>query len=388
MQLRFTSTLVMVVVALGCGGKVEPGPSDAIKERVAPGGDLGAAPGSASTRGGGGGGGAGAGGGGGGGQGGAGADAAGAVNGTIESMTADRTGAYAGDELGKIWRYDGAGTVSRVADSHTALPDANFARGIAVDATWVYWSVMTVRDGAILRAPKDGAGAAEIVVSGQKRPNGVAVAPDGTLVWADEGSDEVGGRADDGAIMALDPTSGAPPRVVAGGLQAPEAVTFGGDGYAYFMSGPWGGVNGSVQRVSLAGGAPETLASGLDNVYGGLVVRDGVVYFRENDALRSVSIGGGAVATIAGAGLVGVVASDARGIVYATYDFPAKRATLLALDAGAATTRTIARTTYPADANVAFAWGLATFGDTVYFSDSWWSYASPSGHVTIDRTGD
>lgn len=86
-----------------------------------------------------------------------------------------------------VYWTDGSSQVQRVAESggpvQTIAPGQSKPYGLAVDATFVYWSNQL--GGAILRAPKDGSGTAQVLATATQ-PGDIAIYQ-GNLYWIDQG---------------------------------------------------------------------------------------------------------------------------------------------------------------------------------------------------------
>ncbi|HEX8794475.1 MAG TPA: Ig-like domain-containing protein [Polyangiaceae bacterium] len=135
----------------------------------------------------------------------------------------------------------------------TPVSTSDYAWGVAVDATSVYWTDnVGGSSGVIRKMNRDGSGAVVTVASGQSAPQPIVV--DSAAVYWLNGA---------GGPMSVATGGGGTPRSLATSspISYPHYLAI-DDSYVYW-TGDNGGVtiDATVQRVSKCGGAPETVAS-------------------------------------------------------------------------------------------------------------------------------
>jgi len=159
---------------------------------------------------------------------------------------------------------------------------------IAADSTHVYFTEYS--GGTVNRVPKVG-GAVQTLVSGENYPWRLVV--DGNYVYY---------IVHEGGLVKRVPKDGGPSEVLADGLTHPWDVATDSD-YVYFTvrDGPglWDDPNGYVARVAKSGGSVQVLAYAQHP--NGMAIDSQYVYFTERDIgnIKKVPIGGGAPQTIA-----------------------------------------------------------------------------------------
>lgn len=184
------------------------------------------------------------------------------------------------------WTDDRAGTVSRLpiaGGAAVTLASSQYnPEGIALDANYVYWLLLTggTGVGTVRRMPLAG-GAATDLATGGKFPFGLAV--DATSVyWTDDQT---------GTVMKA-PIGGGATTILATGQTNPRGIAVDATSVYWVNRG-----DGSVMKVGLAGGTPTPLATGqmlpvavvLDSTY---------VYFNAYRDVRRVPLGGGTVTSL------------------------------------------------------------------------------------------
>jgi hypothetical protein len=293
------------------------------------------------------------------------------LQGDFSLLAFDATDLYATGERGGIVRIS--------KSDPTATPvqlaaDENEAAGLAVDATYIYWSRLV--SGEIVRMPKTG-GAPEVIASGQVRPWAVAV-DDARVYWAAEGNAVAGVDTPTGGQIASAPKAGGAITIVAPNEQRPTTLVLDG-GMIYFGDGPWGDTNGAIKRVPKTGGAVQTLASGLDILWT-VAVANGYVAWTEESGFSQVAIAGGAPVHIDGTPGTGL-ASDGTRFYYGrpTND----GVDLVAVAAGDSNPVTIGSGSIATDATRLVAEAVAVDASRVFWLDYSWSYAAPDETSTL-----
>jgi sugar lactone lactonase YvrE len=352
--------LAVLVTIVACGGKVG--------EASTNNGALG----SATNQGGSGGSGSGNGNGNGNGNGGASAPGEGnaVLDGDFTLLALDDTNLYAAGESGKIV------SVAK-GDSNAApavLVNDEEATGLAVDATYVYWSRLT--SGEIVRMPKTG-GTPEVIASGQVRPWAVAV-DDDRVYWAAEGNAVAGVDTPTGGQVASIAKSGGAITVLAPNEQRPTTLAIDGD-TIYFGDGPWGDDNGAIKRVPKAGGTVQTLASGLDILWT-LAVANGYVGWTAESGFTQVAIAGGDIVQVPGGVGMGV-ASDGQRFYYGRPTTDGME--LVAVTAGDSNATVLGAGSIASDATRLVANAVASDAAHVFWLDYSWSYAAPDEKSTL-----
>jgi sugar lactone lactonase YvrE len=120
-------------------------------------------------------------------------------------------------------------------------------QGLAVDATHVYWADNT--EGTIVRMPKAG-GSATTLVSGQANPTYVALSG-GNVYWT----------CDWGAVAYIPVGGGAPVTLASGLNQDVDALAVGNQN-AYWVDSEYNATGGILSSVPLGGGSTTTLLAG------------------------------------------------------------------------------------------------------------------------------
>jgi hypothetical protein len=228
-----------------------------------------------------------------------------AIDATSVYWTNSSTNSSPGGEMGEIMSAPLSGGGASVLASGLTVP-----WGIAVDATGVYWT----DDSSLLRVATTG-GASIMLASGPSPWMNVAV-NDALVVWTNQPADGWSitsmGKSGSGVVtsvaesatglvgaLAIDESSAYfasfGPGYGASGTVSSAALTGGGtaqmlaEGYptsialddanVYFTDYPNMTGEGAVRRVSKAGGASTTLASGLDEAPSAVAVDDTRVYW-------------------------------------------------------------------------------------------------------------
>ncbi|WIW90143.1 gluconolaconase (plasmid) [Sphingobium sp. V4] len=138
---------------------------------------------------------------------------------------------------------------------HPGCP--GYMRGVAPGAQAGEW-IVTTGLGSVARY-RPGEGASDFLSHGHDRLMGVAVAPDGAVIFAEQGSGRVL-RADNGSVEAI-----------AQGLDQPTGVAIDADGVVHVTEA------GAGRIVRLSGGRAETLLDGLDRPEGLAISGDRLV---------------------------------------------------------------------------------------------------------------
>ncbi len=207
-------------------------------------------------------------------------------------------------------------TLGSAAPPTTLATFASSSFGVAVDATYVYWTMIGENPvdfspaGTVTAIPRTG-GALVPVAGGQNVPDGIAVGG-GNAYWIDLDT-QLPQSAPSAMQAPLDGGSPAPLFVPpAGPSQSLDAIASDAT-YVYFTSG------GNLYRAPLAGGAPMLLASGLDAT--ALAVDDSGIYALVGSAVLRAPLGGG-VATTMIQGLFSPrgLALDAQAVYFTDFD--------------------------------------------------------------------
>jgi len=162
---------------------------------------------------------------------------------------------------------------------------------IVTDATYVYWIDGFIADpNVIRRAPKSG-GAAQTLVPAAHGAVQIAVA-NGFLYWTELG--HYLSSTSDGAVRRVG-VAGGPVSTIAEGLYVDEPPLAVDADYVYWIDG--GGA--TVARAPVTGGAPETLASGLQSAFF-MTLDSTSVYLSTQGGLWSVPKTGGVLTDVYG----------------------------------------------------------------------------------------
>ena len=195
-----------------------------------------------------------------------------------------------------------AGEASTGAPGTSSIVVAGVAHplAMALDANWIYLAIdgspaddggITPRTGLILRAPRAGGGAPQVLADSQDLPSSLAVAATG-LLWANFGTAQATG----GAVYLA---SGGTPVSLVAGESVPSIIT--DDTYAYWTSSL--GLSGVlVERALLTGAAADTLGTVQGSVTASAITSDGVyLYFvggGDGAGIFRLAIQGGNVETL------------------------------------------------------------------------------------------
>ena len=152
-------------------------------------------------------------------------------------------------------------------------------QGIAVDATYIYWTDMFSPNGSVMKMPLAG-GAPITLASNQDSPESIAVDAN-NVYWTNAGT-PVYGAPGDGTIMKVAIGGGAP-QVLASGLEPRNLVVANGD--VYWTDTVTDTGDGAVMKVSSAGGQPVALATGQPGP-GGLAIDATSVYWTNSIELE------------------------------------------------------------------------------------------------------
>ena len=188
---------------------------------------------------------------------------------------------------------DGSGPPTVLA----TVTSSPFVEGLAVDANYVYFTVLgDESDGTVDRVPKGG-GEVETLASGQIRPWGITL-DDARVYWIDQGHDQPGAPGNDGSILALDKDAGTL-AVLASGEQMPTQIVLAGQTLLW-ADGDWGSDNGSIRTLALdePDGGPTSIISNLGYIFSQpIVATDGNAYWATGNgptgSLESVPLVGG-----------------------------------------------------------------------------------------------
>ena len=157
----------------------------------------------------------------------------------------------------------------------------------------------------------------------------------------------------------------------------------------YFATGPSGGENGTIARVSKQGGESRVLVERRNTILS-MAVDDGRVVWSENGNLAAaVSSDGGPVVELHRrddpsqvTALVSQGIAAAGGSVY--FGVGRQNAALRA-SARDGSSRDVETMSLPSNANAFIATSIAVDEARVYWFDYWWSYSSPK-HQAIVRS--
>lgn len=174
----------------------------------------------------------------------------------------------------------------------TLFTTSDYAWGVAVDTTSVYWTDnVGGSSGVIRKMNRDGTGAVVTLASGQNAPQPIVV-DSAAAYW-------LGGS---GGPMSVSTAGGGTPRSLATSSPIPYPHYLAIDDSYVYWTGDNGGVtfDATVQRVSKCGGAPETVASESGTEGTADIVTDGtfayyVVWAAGGNStyLHKVPVGGG-----------------------------------------------------------------------------------------------
>jgi sugar lactone lactonase YvrE len=195
------------------------------------------------------------------------------------SMTVDGTGAYWVNERGTVEEVPLGGP----PDAATVLATAESPTAIVVDAANVYWT--DTQAGTVLRRVRAG-GAITTLASAQPSPGGMALSADDTaLYWTNSGAGSgVGdGGVGNGTIMKVT-LAGGTVTTVAAGQSHPTGIAVDGTTLYWTNAGLTTGTGTVVKLTS--GGTPSTLASGLTSPYA-IAVDATSVYWTQYEVVGS-----------------------------------------------------------------------------------------------------
>jgi hypothetical protein len=207
----------------------------------------------------------------------------------------------------------------------TLASGQNGAFGIVVDSTYAYWA--SPGDGTVMKVPIGG-GAPFTLAAFQSFPANVAV--DATSVyWTNAGDDQ--SSTPNGAVMKV-PLVGGPPVVLASALTGADSIAV--DATSVYFTAVDPNIAGDVvvRKVPLGGGSSVTLASGL-NALGGLAIDATSLYYGAiigtpadgmptDNALMKVPLGGGTPTLLAStANGPGCIAVDATSVYWTDGSF-------------------------------------------------------------------
>jgi hypothetical protein len=264
----------------------------------------------------------------------------------VTTFVVDDSGIYA--LMSQLGSGTNADTVARIAldtGAVTVLASGqDKARGLAVDATHVYWTnTSTLTDGTVMRIPKDGSGVAETFAANQDHPDGIAV--DAMAVyWTNDGTktaaDQDGNFNDvNGALMKRAKDGQASPAMLFPAAEPTKLIAVDDTNVFWFERGTGPSSSSRMMRANKDGSAAAELspvggegaadvALDAENVYWTAAAQvlsapspGGATLAPANAGLgggvRSVSKGGGTPSTI-GVGAVLAVASDGTNLYWAS----------------------------------------------------------------------
>jgi hypothetical protein len=178
------------------------------------------------------------------------------------------------------------GTAITLEQNMEVLYDAAYLNAVAIDSTSVYWVAgANGNDGAIMKTPIGGGSTPVALYQGQYVPQ--AVVTDGTnLYWADWGTFDSEGRANNNGSLWQGPVGGGTPIELASDQPAPSAIALESGNVYWVNLGPLGGDNlpalnsGSVQMIPIGGGTITTIATS-QAVPVAIIAQGGMIYWSE-----------------------------------------------------------------------------------------------------------
>jgi hypothetical protein len=218
------------------------------------------------------------------------------------------------DEASVYWLYLQGGVVMKIpieGGSPTKLAaSGGQGVGIAVDGTDVYWTDFTL--GLVMRVPREG-GPAVTIVSGDMSRYPDAIALDaGSIYWTNSGS----GLVANGTIMKM-PMAGGSPQTLATGQSLPMGIAVDAANVYWIDDG------GAVKKVALAGGATTILHDYDSQIPRDIAVDGASVYWTQPDAgtVMKVPVAGGSATVLAsGQGGPHAIAVDERYLYWTNAD--------------------------------------------------------------------
>jgi hypothetical protein len=268
-----------------------------------------------------------------------------------QGIAVDSVSVYWTSADGSVWKVPISGGSVTTLVMGAGAPAAS-AQGIAIDSSAVYWSDPT--NGNVLKVPLSG-GAPTTLASGQDNPGGPAV--DGTSVYWVNTATASFPTLPAGAVLKVALGGGAPTTLASGTnfLPAPWSIglsstnvywigavksdmalltvpisggvptTLGTDQFDWPIvldaTSVYSRDGQSVVRFPLAGGDPQTLVAGQTEQVLGVAVDSARLYWgdgRDNGAIRSTPLGGGAITTLAtGQAFPAFIALDANCVYWA-----------------------------------------------------------------------